>query len=222
MAAFRSTSWYHGVLLGGITLVVTAVLAGSHAVTSPAVEAMRRADLNQSLEQVVPAALRDNDMTGDTVSLAAPDGPVTVYRARKGGRINAVAYRVTGQGYGGPIVLVMGVSRDGEILGVQVVRHSETPGLGDRIDPRKSPWLAAFSGRSLTDTPEAQWAVKKDGGRFDQFSGATVSPRAVVGAVHAGLLLFRDNRARLLGEAAEGTAAPAPVPARPVKERLPS
>lgn len=206
MGSLRSRPWYQGVLLGGFCLVAAAALAWGQRLTAPAIAAAVRADLAASLDQVIPAALRDNDMTTDTVTVEGEGGPTQVYRARKGGAITAVAYRVVGQGYGGEIVLVMGVDRAGEILGVRVVRHAETPGLGDRVDARKSDWIRAFTGHSRANTPDSQWAVKKDGGMFDQFSGATVTPRAVIRAVKQGLALFHANRARMLGP--DAVAAP--------------
>lgn len=224
MASYRTAPWFQGVLLGGFALVATAALAFGHRAAAPDIEMRLKEDLAASLEQVIPAKLRDNDMAADTVSVPGADGkPVTVYRARKNSQVSAVAYRVVGSGYGGDIVLVMGVDRTGEILGVRVVSHSETPGLGDKIDPRKTSWLDAFKSLSLANTAAAKWAVKKDGGSFDQFSGATITPRAVVKAVHEGLAVFGDNRGRLLGEpTARGdgsTTGEAPEPKRDTTPR---
>lgn len=202
MTPLRDHPWYQGALLGGFCLVAALALATGERLTAPAIAEAARADLAASLDQVVPAALRENDMTADTVTVTGEAGPVVVYRARKGGEVTAVAYRVVGQGYGGDIALVMGVDRMGEILGVRVVQHAETPGLGDKIDARKSGWITAFTGRSRANTPDSRWAVKKDGGAFDQFSGATITPRAVVKSVREGLELFHANRARMLGDAA--------------------
>jgi electron transport complex protein RnfG len=98
----------------------------------------------------------------------------------------------------------MGVSRDGQLLGVRVLSHRETPGLGDKIEAAKATWIHAFEGKSLASPPPDKWAVKKDGGAFDQFSGATITPRAVVRAVKDGLELFARERPRLLGEMEEG------------------
>lgn len=200
MTPLRERPWYQGALLGGFCLIAAALLATGQRLTAPAIAEAARADLAASLDQVIPAALRDNDMTADTVAVPGESGAVTVYRARKNGAVTAVAYRVVGKGYGGDIVLVMGVDRMGEILGVRVVQHAETPGLGDKIDARKSGWIDAFAGRSRANTPDSQWAVKKDGGGFDQFSGATITPRAVVASVKDGLEVFHANRAQMLGE----------------------
>lgn len=207
MASYRTAPWFQGVLLGGFCLVASVTLAMGYRLSAPAIEARQKEDMAASLEQVIPARLRGNDMVADAVTIEGPAGKTTVYRARKGGAVSAVAYRVVGQGYGGEIVIVMGVDRNGEILGVRVVQHSETPGLGDKVDVRKTRWVDAFAGKSLANTPDAKWAVKKDGGQFDQFSGATITPRGVVKAVREGLAFFAANRARMLDDAA-GAAEP--------------
>ena len=108
-------------------------------------------------------------------------------------------------GYGGAIELIVGINADGTVAGVRVVAHKETPGLGDKIDARKSRWIDAFAGRSLADPAPAQWAVQKDGGVFDQFTGATITPRAVTAAVKRTLQFFEANREALLAPAATGS-----------------
>jgi len=144
--------------------------------------------------------LHDNNPALAPLALVGSDGtPVLAYRALQGSEVTGVALRVTGQGYAGAIDLVMGVDPSGRILGVRVLAHKETPGLGDHIDATKDDWIRHFDGTSLGAPPEDQWAVKKDGGVFDQFAGATITPRGVVKAIRSGLHLFRDHRAALLG-----------------------
>jgi len=106
-------------------------------------------------------------------------------------------FKVFGKGYGGEIVVLMAVDKAGTLLGARVLRHTETPGLGDKIEAAKSDWIDGFAGRKLDGT---MWAVKKDGGDFDQFAGATITPRAVVKAVKEGLETFARHRAEILGE----------------------
>ncbi|HOV05508.1 MAG TPA: RnfABCDGE type electron transport complex subunit G, partial [Kaistiaceae bacterium] len=98
---------------------------------------------------------------------------------------------------GGAIRILMGVASDGGLLGVRVLQHAETPGLGDKIEAAKDDWILGFFGLSFGNPPKEKWAVRKDGGQFDQFSGATITPRAVVGAVRTGLEFFEANRERL-------------------------
>lgn len=197
----RGRLFYQGALLGVVTLLTTAALALASRLTGPDIAAAAARDLKQSLAQVLPGAY-DNDLLQDTLTLPGPDGAVTVYRARRGGRVEAVVFQVVGKGYAGPIVCIMGVDRTGEVLGVRVLAHKETPGLGDKIETAKGDWILAFTGRSLADPTPDRWAVKKDGGVFDEFTGATITPRAVVGAVKAGLEFFARERTRLLDEIA--------------------
>lgn len=191
---------YQGALVALAGLVTSGALALASRVTGPEIQAAADRDLQQSLAQVLPGE-HDNDLTKDTVELHGPDGSVTVYRARKRGRVEAVVYQTVGHGYAGNIVCVMGVDRDGKILGVRVIKHAETPGLGDKIEPAKSDWIHDFENKTLDAPPPEKWAVKKDGGVFDQFAGATITPRGVVKAVKAGLEFFARDKARMLDEA---------------------
>ncbi|PTD97673.1 electron transport complex subunit RsxG [Pseudothauera lacus] len=200
--------WYQTVSLGTVTLLAGAALALAHTATGPAIAAAEARDVAASLAQVLPENFHDNDLLADTVSIAGPDGrPLTVHRARQGEAVVAVIYQMTGKGYAGPIRLVMGVDRSGTVTGVRVTGHGETPGLGDKIEVARHPWVLAFAGKSLEEPLPARWAVKKDGGEFDQFAGATITPRAVVAAVRQGLELYATQRSAMLGD--DAPAAPA-------------
>jgi electron transport complex protein RnfG len=200
--ALRAKLSYQTLLLGSVVLLTSAALALASRTTEADIEAAAARDLQQSLAQVLPGQY-DNDLLMDTVQLAAPGSEVTVYRARRAGRVEAVVFQTVGEGYAGPIVCIMGVSRDGQLLGVRVLKHKETPGLGDKIEPAKDNWIYEFNGKSLGAPPPDKWAVKKDGGAFDQFAGATITPRAVVSAVKGGLELFAREKPRMLGEVEE-------------------
>lgn len=206
LEALRERLSYQGLLLGTVALVCVAALAVAARLTHEDIAAAEARDLERSLAQVLPGD-HDNALLDDRVQLPGPHGEVTVYRARRAGRVQAVVFQVIGKGYAGPIVCVMGVDRDGQVLGVRVLAHKETPGLGDKIELAKGDWILAFAGRSLRDPPPQAWAVKKDGGVFDQFTGATITPRAVVQAVRAGLEFFARERARLLDETGPGGGA---------------
>lgn len=168
----------------------------------------------RSLSQIVPDERHDNDIATDTLEIASAEllgqtEPFTVYRARMGGEpVAAVLPVVAPNGYSGPIYLLVGVNVDGTVAGVRVVRHKETPGLGDLIDIEKSDWITGFDDRSLLDPDLDRWKVKKDGGVFDQFSAATITPRAVVRAGRDALIYFERHRERLLAppEPVEPTA----------------
>jgi electron transport complex protein RnfG len=199
LAEMRNTVGYQAGLLGVVALVASAALAMANHYTAAAIAAAEAADLQASLSQVLPVGFSDNDLLRDTLTLKVAQGaPVTVYRARKGGRVEGLIFQVTGKGYAGPIAIVMGVDRDGRLLGMRVTKHTETPGLGDKIDSAKSDWALAFKGKSLDEPAAQRWAVKKDGGDFDQFTGATITPRAVVRAVKQGLEFFAAHRDELL------------------------
>jgi electron transport complex protein RnfG len=149
--------------------------------------------------QVIPASIHDNDLLVDPLQVDLDDGgSLTVYRGTVNLRVTALAYEVVGQGYAGDIRLILGVDADGRVLGVRVLTHTETPGLGDKIEASRDDWILGFDGLSLGNPPVTRWAVDKDGGDFDAFSGATITPRAVVGAVREGLEFFRQHRTALV------------------------
>ncbi len=195
--ALRDKLGYQGALLGIAALITSAALALAASATGPEIAAAEARDLQQSLAQVLPGKF-DNDLLKDTVVLPGPEGEVTVYRARRAGQVEAVVFQVVGYGYAGRIVCMLGVDKNGRILGVRVIKHAETPGLGDKIEPAKADWIHRFEGKFLGDPPPDKFAVKKDGGVFDQFAGATITPRAVVKAVKGGLEFFGREKARLL------------------------
>ncbi len=191
-------------VLAGFAFLAALLLGVADLSTRGVIAQRQQEDLQASLEQVVPADVHDNDLLTDTRAVADTQTslgqPVTtVYLAKKQGQVSAICFKfVAPDGYAGPISLVMGVSRDGEILGVRVVAHIETPGLGDKIEITKSPWVLSFNGKSLDNLTVEQWAVKKDGGAFDQFSGATITPRKVVQAIKRGLDFFQAHRSEFI------------------------
>ncbi len=195
----RGKLYYQAALLGGVALVTTAALALADKATSADIAAAQARDMQQSLIQVLPGKY-DNDLLKDTVVLQEAGGDVTVYRARRAGRVEAVVFRVSGNGYAGAIDCMMGIDRNGHITGVRVIRHKETPGLGDKIEPAKGNWIYGFDGKYLGDPVPEKWAVKKDGGVFDQFAGATITPRGVVKAVKGGLDFYDRHKAQLIDE----------------------
>jgi electron transport complex protein RnfG len=199
LALWREKLSYQPVSLGIVALLTSAALAfGNHLTHDEILKAEER-DLQASLTQVLPSGFADNDLLHDTLKLAASDGtPVVIYRARKGGAINGAVFQVFGRGYAGEIVVLIGVDASGRMLGARVIKHSETPGLGDKIEVAKSAWIRDFEGKALSDQAVEKWAVKKDGGVFDQFAGATITPRAVVKAVRGGLEFFAAHRQEII------------------------
>lgn len=190
----------HALVLGGFSLAATLLLTLAYGLTKEPIEQSALEDLRHSLEQVIPANMHDNNPAADTVQLQVDGKPLLVYRARKADHVTGVAFEVSRKGYSGDIRVLLGIDEGGKLLGVRVLKHTETPGLGDKIEVTRSDWITRFNGLSLGNPPDAQWAVKKDGGPFDQFAGATITPRAVVNGIRDGLRLFAANRKTLLEE----------------------
>ena len=183
------------VTVGGVTLLQWG--------TADRIQAAERQAQSRALGEILPAGSYDNDLLASSILLDEPQlghrGAQPAHLARKDGQTTAVILRVTApDGYSGAIHLLIGIQADGRLAGVRVIGHRETPGLGDRIELAKAPWIRSFEGKSLENPAESGWAVKKDGGDFDQFSGATVTPRAVVKAVHQALQYFQANKETLL------------------------
>ncbi len=190
----RDKLGYQPLLLGVVALLASAALAVVSSATAPAIAAAEAKDLRDSLSDVLPAGLADNDFLKDTVDIDRDGKAVTVYRARRGGELQAVLFKVAERGYSGEIQVLMAVDMDGRTLGVRVLKHTETPGLGDKVELRKDDWVLDFNGKSLGDPAPEKWAVKKDNGVFDQFAGATITPRAVVKAVKGGLAFYAARK----------------------------
>jgi len=203
------------VALGVFAVIGMGLVALVHDGTKERIEANEQAVLLHTLESLVPADWFDNDILADTITVTdltlGTDEPVTIYRARKNGKpMAAVLSPIAPDGYNGTIKLLVAIRTDGSLAGVRIVSHRETPGLGDPIDTDKSDWIFGFDGRSLDNPPESRWKVKRDGGDFDQFTGATITPRAVVKAVYKTLTFFERNQARLFGQEPGGSLGPNP------------
>ncbi|MFZ4702346.1 MAG: electron transport complex subunit RsxG [Candidatus Methylumidiphilus sp.] len=195
------------IILGLFSVAGTGLVAWVHGTTQARIEANERQTLLHSLQNLIPAGSYDNDMLSNVVHISDSElglKPVAVYRARKAGKpVAAVFSTIAPDGYGGNIRLLVAVKADGGLAGVRVLAHKETPGLGDPIDENKSRWIFGFNGLSLENPPEKQWKVKRDGGAFDQFTGATITPRAVVKAVRNTLIYFKANQKTLFSEQAQ-------------------
>lgn len=199
LANARATLQWQGMSVGVVALVASAALVFANALTQGPIAEAEARDLQASLAQVLPAGFADNDLLKDTVELTDANGTKKlVYLAKKNGSVAGAVFRNSARGYSGDIVVLMGVDAEGRTLGVRVVKHTETPGLGDKIELPKARWILDFDGKSLANLPVEKWAVKKDGGVFDQFAGATITPRAVVKAVKGGLDFFAAHRGEIL------------------------
>lgn len=210
----------------GAVLAVTAVaafglVAVMHEATRDQIAATEHAREMARFDRVLGGRPYDNDVLADTVTIRDPElpgsaDPITAYRARWHDEVVAVVLEpVAPDGYAGAIRLMIAIAPDGTVLGVRAVAHRETPGLGDFIDMRKSDWIERFTGKSALVPPLARWRVRKDGGDFDQYTGATITSRAVVASVAWTLEFFARHRDELLGDKRRGNespAAPATIP----------
>lgn len=196
------------VLLTLFAIVCTALVAYTYDQTRDRIAESERKALLVKLHSVVAPDMYNNELIKDITTVISKkylgtDQPVTVFRARKDGKPSAVILTpIAPNGYNGPIKLIIGIKVDGTLSGVRVLEHNETPGLGDAIEERRSPWIHVFDNRSLQNPGKKGWHVKRDGGDFDQFTGATITPRAVVKAVHNALLFFANNKERLFADKA--------------------
>ena len=203
------------IVLCVFVIAFTSLLAAVFMATEPAIEAAAAAEKMKLIGEVLPRDLYDNDLLNDQRQLPASaalglDEVSTAYLARRGASASALVFEaVAPDGYSGRIRLLLAVAADGRLLGVRVTQHKETPGLGDYIDPRKDknkerPWITQFDGLSLAVVPEREWAVRKDRGRFDSLAGATVTPRAVIKAVHKALQYVAENQQKLFATSPGG------------------
>ena len=179
----------NSVLLAVFAICTTLLIAGTYLQTRDKIALQKRKAEEKALLQIVPRERHDNSMLDDTLTVGPEatglglSAEKRIYIARQAGEIVTVIIpAVAPDGYTGEIDLIVGVNSDGSVAGVRTLSHRETPGLGDKVDIKKSDWILDFNGRSLGNPDVAGWAVKRDKGVFDQFTGATITPRAVVAA----------------------------------------
>lgn len=194
-----STLSKNGGMLAAFAVVTTALIAFTFEGTRERIAFQQQQRLLGVLNEVVPAPYHDNVLFNDCATVTDPAlgnaQPHLVYRARKNGEPSALAIETTApNGYSGNIELVVGVSSSMEVLGVRVVEHKETPGLGDKIELAVSDWVLSFNGKQFNAQNPERWQVKPDGGEFDAFTGATITPRAVVNAVRRTLLFVTESQ----------------------------
>ncbi|MDF2179318.1 electron transport complex subunit RsxG [Aliiglaciecola sp. CAU 1673] len=192
----------NGLILGAFALATTGIIALTHLLTSGLIQSQEKQQLQAILASIVPVRLHDNAIEHDCVQVSDPQlgdrQSRTIYRATLSGEPAALAISaVAPNGYNGNIELLVGMEVSGHISGVRALKHQETPGLGDKIELRISDWIQGFDGLQYDPQNSASWAVKKDGGQFDQFTGATITPRAVVSAVGQALEFAMANQEQL-------------------------
>lgn len=199
----------NSLILGLFAVFTVGIIAFTQQATEQRITVERQRMQMRALNEILPDDQHDNDLLQDSwliddrryLHLPAP---AQAWRGRQDNVVTAVILPVTTvDGYSGRIDLLVGIYADGQLAGVRVVNHRETPGLGDKIELGKSRWILAFNGKSLSMLAPKGWGVRRDGGDFDQFTGATITPRAVVQAVYNALQYFSENRSSLLQLSAE-------------------
>lgn len=207
----------NALVLGLFAIVTVGTVTLLQQLTAERIQASEREAQLRALNEILPRSSYDNQLLDSSLDIQHPllgsRQPLPAYIASKDGKPSAVILQaIAPDGYSGAIHLLVGVLADGRIAGVRVVRHRETPGLGDKIELAKSPWIRSFENRSLSDPASSGWAVKKDRGDFDQFAGATITPRAVVGAVHRALQYFDAHKDELFGASTHAVAPEQALP----------
>ncbi|MCU1801464.1 electron transport complex subunit RsxG [Pectobacterium parvum] len=186
----------HATTLALFAAGTTALTAVVNMLTEPTISHQAMLQQKMLLDQVVPAELYNSDMQKECYIVTNPalgsSAPHRVFIARQNGEPIAAALESTApDGYSGAIRLLVGADFHGKVLGVRVTEHHETPGLGDKIEVRISKWITRFSAQTVQDERDVRWAVKKEGGMFDQFTGATITPRAVINSVKRSALYLQ-------------------------------
>lgn len=218
IASLARSIRFNSLLLGLFALVTATLLSVTYLGTEEPIADAKREVEKRALLEIVPQNKHTNDLLVDTVAIRAESWPMLGIEegvaniARQGDEPVAVILpSVAEDGYSGDIQMIIGINMDGTVAGVRVISHRETPGLGDKIDLNKSNWILDFNGKSLRNPPPDKWKVKKDGGNFDQFTGATITPRAVVNQVFKTLQYFKEDRERLLKAAQGPVSNPQPA-----------
>ena len=203
----------NGLVLALFALATSVLLASTYLGTRETIVEAERQAAARILLEIYPPGSHDNDLIDDTLPIPETylgtlglDEPSVIHVVKNEGEIVGFIIPSTApDGYSGDIKLLTGINLDGSIAGVRTLAHTETPGLGDKIELRKSDWILSFNGRALGEPPPEQWKVTKDGGYFDQFTGATITPRAVVDRILKTLIFYREHREQLIKSARQST-----------------
>ena len=196
----------NSLLLALFALITAFILASTDRLTEDRIASSERLAAQKALFEIIPLERHNNDLLLDIqpipkqywTALGLESGG-DIHIARQDGQpVAAIIPSVTPEGYSGDIAMIIGINFDGSVAGVRVVEHKETPGLGDKVDLRKSDWILSFNGKSLSNPQPNAWNVKKENGEFDQFTGATITPRAVIHQIAKTLEYFNQDKERLV------------------------
>ncbi|WP_426356838.1 electron transport complex subunit RsxG [Pseudocolwellia sp. HL-MZ19] len=198
-------------VLAIFAIVCTAVVGIVHSLTKEEIELQKQKQLLDRLSQVIDPSTYNNQIIEDCIMIPHSTTEAgeeinsqtahAAYIASFNETPVAIAITTTApDGYNGNIDIIVGITTHGVVSGVRVLEHKETPGLGDKIELERNPWITSFASKKIIATPDPRWNVAKDGGMFDQFTGATITPRAVVKAVHTTLVFFNENKDNLFNQ----------------------
>lgn len=188
----------NALLLGVAAVICVSLVASVNQLTAPKISQQVELEKLKLLQEVLPAGAASAQLLQDCLVLQQPEvlfqQSAKTYRWRQNGELAAYVIETTApDGYSGNIQLLAAITPDGTVLGVRTLSHKETPGLGDKIEMRKADWMDSFRQQQVQSADDKRFAVKKDGGQFDQFTGATITPRAVVAAVRRTALYLKQH-----------------------------
>jgi len=197
----------NGLLLTAFAIICTAAVATVNQLTKPVIAEQEQIALLKTINQLIPADAYDNDIfsscfiINDDLLLGKGQSQQVFIATKADKPVALMLETSTFRGYSGEIKLAIGIFANGKVAGVRVIRHAETPGLGDKIQTNKSNWIYSFNGKSYQKSQDAHWEVTKNGGDIDAFTGATITPRAVTLAVKDALIYFQKNSTKLFNQA---------------------
>ena len=190
-------------VLATFAIVCTAIVGTVHLLTKDKIEQQKQQQLLDRLSQVIDPTSYNNEIIKDCtmVNIGPTAQAHAAYIASYNDLPVAIAITATApDGYNGNIDVIVGITTAGVVSGVRVLSHNETPGLGDKIELDRNSWITSFNGKKINGNPDSRWKVAKDGGMFDQFTGATITPRAVVKVVHNTVVYFNENKEALFNQ----------------------
>lgn len=202
---FKSIS-KNGFILTLFALATTGAVTLTQLATADKIEQQAQLQLKNMLQEVLPKSAYNNQLVSDCIEvkddLLGHQQTQRAYRAHNDGQPSAIIIPSTApDGYSGNIEIISAIYLDGRVAGVRVIKHKETPGLGDKIELKRSDWISSFNGLTAESEEDSRWAVKKEGGQFDAFTGATITPRAVINAVKRSSLFIQQHQQTLFAQA---------------------
>lgn len=206
---YSKTALLNAYTLGAFAVAAALILGSVYVGTKDRIDASRTLAEQKALLEVIGDYPHDNQLLADQLELTPNELEIfnvgessQIYVIRNQSRVTGFIFpTVAPDGYSGDISILVGIDISGRLLGVRVIEHKETPGLGDKVDTKKSDWILDFAGKSLTNPSIENWAVTKDGGEFDAFTGATITPRAMVNRVRSVLEYYDSARPSLIERA---------------------